>query len=106
MMATVGRTDPRLARPARAPSYGVHRVKNPITGLILRFAGRLRFPILFVLTSGLFVLNLLVPDPLPFADEILLGLFALLLGSLRDRPTPTTEHPDSSDATLSRSNQK
>lgn len=69
-------------------------MKNPINALIRRFAGRLRFPILFALTTGLFVLNLLVPDPLPLVDEILLGLFALLIGSLRDRRTPTADAPD------------
>ena len=81
-------------------------MKNPINALVLRFAGRLRFPILFVLTIGLFVLNLLVPDPLPFIDEILLGLFALLIGSLRDRRTPAPDAPDPPSATLARSNRE
>ncbi|MCG6118546.1 MAG: hypothetical protein MEQ07_10215 [Aquimonas sp.] len=42
---------------------------------------RLRFPQLAVLTGLLFVLTLLVPDPLPFIDEIVLGLSTLLLAS-------------------------
>ena len=36
------------------------------------FAARLRFPWLFALTAGLFLLDLVVPDPLPFFDETLL----------------------------------
>lgn len=53
--------------------------------VVERIAGRLRFPALFILTAALFVVNLVVPDPLPFVDEILLGLVTLLLGSWKDR---------------------
>ena len=56
---------------------------NPIVGGLLRFAARLRFPTLFYLTAGLFLLNLIVPDPIPFADELLLGLLALMFASTR-----------------------
>ena len=54
---------------------------NPLTGPIFAFAGRLRFPTLFLITTGLFVLDVLIPDFIPFADELLLGLGALLLSS-------------------------
>lgn len=53
--------------------------------IVERVAGRLRFPALFMLTAALFVLNLVVPDPLPFIDEILLGLVTLMLGAWKDR---------------------
>lgn len=53
--------------------------------IVERVAGRLRFPALFLLTAALFVVNLLVPDPLPFVDEILLGLVTLMLGAWKDR---------------------
>ncbi len=53
----------------------------------LAFAERLSFPKLFALTATLFVATLLVPDPIPFADEILLGLGTLLLAALRRRRT-------------------
>ena len=56
-----------------------------IRGLVTRFAAGLRFPTLFGLVAGLFVLDLVIPDLIPFADEILLGLGTLLLGSLRRR---------------------
>lgn len=52
---------------------------------ILRFCARLRFPLLFALTALLFALDLVVPDVLPFVDELLLGLGTLLLGALRKR---------------------
>lgn len=52
--------------------------------LLERALGRLRFPWLFLLTMVAFVVNVIVPDPIPLMDEILLGLVGLLLGSLRE----------------------
>lgn len=56
--------------------------------LVTRFAAGLRFPTLFLLVAGLFLVDLLVPDLLPFADEVLLALVTLLVGSLRKRRPP------------------
>lgn len=53
--------------------------------LITGWAGRLRFPYLFVLTAGLFLVDLVLPDAIPLVDEIFLGLSALLLGSWKHR---------------------
>lgn len=58
---------------------------NPLTGSLFRFAERLRFPQLFLLTAGLFLLDLVVPDLIPFVDEILLGLLTLMFASWRRR---------------------
>ena len=54
---------------------------NPLTGPFLAYASRLRFPTLFKITLGIFLLDLLIPDFIPFADEILLGLGALILSN-------------------------
>ena len=59
-----------------------------IRGLVARFAAGLRFPTLFAIAAALFVLDLLVPDLVPFVDEILLALGTLLLGALRKKPAP------------------
>ena len=48
--------------------------QNPIVKLVSRFAAKLRFPTLFLITAGLFLLDLVIPDVIPFADELLLGL--------------------------------
>ena len=56
-----------------------------IRGLVTRFAAGLRFPTLFGLVAGLFLIDLVIPDLVPFADEILLGFGTVLLGSLRRR---------------------
>jgi hypothetical protein len=53
--------------------------------LVTRFAAGLRFPALFLLVASLFLLDLLVPDLVPFVDEILLALGTLLVGALRKR---------------------
>ena len=41
------------------------------TASILKFASKLRFRQLFLLTGALFVIDLVVPDMLPFVDESL-----------------------------------
>jgi len=52
---------------------------------LMRFAAGLRFPKLLAITAALFILDLIIPDMVPFADEILLGLLSLLLASLKIR---------------------
>lgn len=61
---------------------------SPLLVPFLAFARRLRYPTLFKVTAGLFLLTLVVPDPIPFVDEILLGLGALLLANWKDRGAP------------------
>lgn len=57
----------------------------PVGGLLTRFLGRLRFPQLFVVLAGLLLLDLVVPDPIPFLDEVILAIFTLLVGLWRER---------------------
>jgi len=52
---------------------------HPLVAPLLRWISRLSYPRLFVLTATLFVLDTLIPDVIPFADELLLGLATLLL---------------------------
>lgn len=54
----------------------------------LTWAGRLRHPTLFKLTAILFVVSALLPDPIPFIDEILLGLATLLFANWKNRRAP------------------
>ncbi len=53
-------------------------------GLLLRRLG-LRFPGLFVLLAILTLADFVLPDPLPFVDELGLALLTLLLGLWKDR---------------------
>lgn len=59
---------------------------NPLLSPLLRWFGRLSFPRLFLLAAALFFLDLLVPDFIPLADEILLGLGTLLLSRWKKQP--------------------
>ena len=59
-------------------------------GLLRRLVGRLglRFPALFVLFAVLTIVDLVVPDLVPFADEIGLALLTALFGLWRKRRAP------------------
>lgn len=67
--------------------------RGGVAGVFLRWATRLRFPYLFLLTAVLFVLNVFIPDVIPLADEIIMGLVAVLLGSLRKKPDADAQPP-------------
>lgn len=64
---------------------------------IQRFASRLKFPQLFLLVAGLFLADLVFPDIIPFIDEIILGLLALLLGLWQDRTKAPAKGPARKD---------
>jgi Family of unknown function (DUF6116) len=50
---------------------------------VRRYASGLRFPTLFLIVGALFVIDVLVPDVIPFFDEIMLALTTLLLAALK-----------------------
>ena len=58
---------------------------------LIAYVAKLRFPALFAITAILFILDSLIPDFIPFVDEILLGLGAALLGSWKKRKAPGSE---------------
>lgn len=57
--------------------------RGTISKAVGEFAGRLRFPQLFTVVLVIFLVDLVVPDMIPFLDEILFGLLTVLLGSLK-----------------------
>ena len=55
---------------------------------------RLKFPQLLVVTGILFLIDLVIPDLIPFADEILLGLATALFAMWREPvPQPSPSPP-------------
>lgn len=66
---------------------------NPLLAPALRFLGRLSYPRLFTLAAALFAIDLVVPDIIPFADELLLGLGTLLLANWKKRKDPGPIEP-------------
>ena len=69
---------------------------NPVKKILSYFEG-LRFPWLVLLAAVLFVANLLIPDPIPLVDELLMGLVMLALGRIR-KPRSAIEHDGSKPA--------
>ena len=61
---------------------------NPLLAPVMRWLGRLSYPRLFLLAAGLFAADLVIPDLIPFADELLLGLGTLLLANWKNRKAP------------------
>lgn len=61
---------------------------SPVLLTFIEWARGLRFPILFKLTAALFAVSLLLPDPIPFLDELLFGLGTLLLANWKRRKDP------------------
>jgi hypothetical protein len=68
-------------------------MSNPMLAPVLAFLGRLKYPQLFKLTAALFVLDLLIPDLVPFADELLLAMGTLVLGNWKRRREGVTVDP-------------
>lgn len=64
-----------------------------LTAPLLRWFGRLSYPRLLVFTAMLFFLSLLIPDPFPLVDELLLGLGTLLLANWKRRAKPGPGSP-------------
>ncbi len=62
-----------------------------LMGPLLAWLGRLSYPRLFMVTAGLFLLTLVVPDPLPLVDELLLGLGTILLAGRKRNAPPASD---------------
>ena len=69
------------------PSSG-YAMSSMMLSPFLEWARKLRYPTLFKLTGALFVISMLLPDPIPFVDEILFGLSTLLLANWTRRKDP------------------
>ena len=64
---------------------------NPMLLPLMNWARKLRYPTLFKITAVAFALSVLWPfDPVPFIDEIVLGLGTLLLANWKDRKAGAT----------------
>ena len=69
---------------------------TPLLLPFMEWARRLRFPALFKLTAALFAITLVLPDPIPWLDEIVLALGTLTLANWKRRKDPPAlPDPDS-----------
>ncbi len=83
--------------------------KLGFSGVVLRWANGLRFPYLFLLTAALFVANVFIPDVVPFADELIMGLVAMLLANIKRREPaedPAGQSADTAATTSGKAREK
>ncbi len=60
---------------------------------LMRWLGKLSHPRLFLVMAILFVFDMLIPDFIPFVDEILLAMATLLLARIKKK-TPAAPRAD------------
>lgn len=61
--------------------------RRGLIGGLTRWASTRRFPTLLALTGTVFLIDLVVPDVLPVADELFLGLATLALARWKEERT-------------------
>lgn len=77
-------------------------LRAAILGLLGRYGAGLRFPVLFFVVACLFAFNMVLPDPVPFLDELILALMTAMLASFKRDPDPPPRNPgDAIDVTAS-----
>ena len=62
---------------------------SPLTALVNRFLPRLRYPYLFLALGSLFLVDLVVPDPIPLVDELLLAVLTFIAATFTTRREPS-----------------
>ena len=55
------------------------------------YLSQLRYPWLFLITILLFIFDLVIPDVLPFVDEIILGLLAAIFSKMKKEKSGKSE---------------
>jgi hypothetical protein len=68
--------------------------RSPVQEIVGSLVGRLKYPWVFALLVAVFLADMIVPDPIPFVDEIMLALLTFLVGTWRTRDRG--EPPESS----------
>ena len=67
---------------------------SPLNSLVRRLLPRLRYPYLFLVLGGLLVVDLIVPDPVPLVDELILALLTFIAATFTTRRDETEEPID------------
>lgn len=65
---------------------------SALVGWFLNYAETLQHPQLFKWITAIFLVDLFIPDLVPFADELLLGMAAVYLG--RRKKSRTQDAPE------------
>jgi len=68
--------------------------RSPWFQFLARLLPSMKYPQLFTVLLLLFLADVLIPDAIPFVDEVLLGLLTLLVGSWKSRREPGPRPPE------------
>jgi hypothetical protein len=68
--------------------------RSPLSTLVNRLLPRLRYPYLFLILGALFLVDLVVPDPIPLVDEILLAVLTFVAATFTTRKDTDPEPRD------------
>jgi hypothetical protein len=68
--------------------------RSPLTTLVNRLLPRMRYPYLFLVLGALFLVDLVVPDPIPLVDEILLAVLTFIAATFTTRRDTDPEPRD------------
>ena len=75
------------------------RSLSPFVALINKLIPGIRYPWLFAILAGLFAVDLVVPDPIPLLDEVVLAVLTFLVASWRTRQDQDEPRPPPKDIT-------
>ena len=67
---------------------------SPLTSLVNRLLPRMRYPYLFLVLGALFLVDLVLPDPIPLVDEILLAVLTFIAATFTTRREEGAEPRD------------
>ena len=67
---------------------------SPLTTLVNRFLPRMRYPYLFLILGALLLVDLVIPDPIPMVDEILLAVLTFIVATFTTRKDTDPEPRD------------
>ena len=67
---------------------------SPLTTFVNRLLPRMRYPYLFLVLGALFLVDLVVPDPVPLVDEILLAVLTFIAATFTTRREEDSEPRD------------
>ena len=68
--------------------------RSPLTTFVNRLLPRMRYPYLFLVLGALFLVDLVVPDPIPLVDEILLAVLTFIAATFTTRKDTDPEPRD------------
>ena len=68
--------------------------RSPLTALVNRLLPRMRYPYLFLVLGALFLVDLVIPDPVPLVDEILLAVLTFIAATFTTRRDTDPEARD------------